>query len=85
MGSLIYLGIILVLSIVSIPFWLWEREREKERHARQLEAIRQENIRRQQDEAYFAWRMQMQNQAPHGAPPPHNPDGPHGPPPPRYP
>jgi hypothetical protein len=63
---MVYLTILLislVLSLISLPFWLVEREREKERHARQLEAIRAENARLQQDQAYYAWMAQQQQAA----------------------
>ena len=44
-----------IISLLALPFWLFESQREKERHARALEAAAQENARYQAEMAHRAW------------------------------
>jgi len=60
MVSLVILGISLLISLMALPFWLIESEREKERHAQALEAARIQNARHQEEMAHRAWMMQQQ-------------------------
>jgi hypothetical protein len=80
MGSLIVLGITLLLSLAALPFWLIEKEREKEQHARMLEAARAENARYQEEMAHQAWRMQQAAEQQRSMQPGQGADGQHGPP-----
>jgi len=54
---MVYLTLLIisaVISLISLPFWLMEKQREQERHARQLEAAREEHARYQAHQAYQA-------------------------------